>query len=189
MNKGVQLALRNLYQDYVQQFQAQHGSLPFSPWQEDWDSPCIQQVDRHQERTYWLPAEREDEQPLPEVEKGLEIAVHPDIRTFYGSLWADGIRVDSPWGEIGLIQVWNPEDLELLKQNQLGHAFVRLKQRSPLSFFIGIQQDEKVISIDNDRGVVQREQPGRRRKDEVLCDSLENFLRQLRPNLRPYGEF
>src|SRR5690606_40379994 len=95
------------YHNFVQQFQAQYDSLPFSPWQEDWVSPCIQQVNQKQERIYWLPTEREDEQPLPEVEKSLEVAVHPDTCTFYGSLWADGIRVDSPWGEIGLIQVWN----------------------------------------------------------------------------------
>ncbi len=189
MNKDVLQALRALYQDYVQRFQSQYGSLPFSPWQEDWESPSIQQVDRQQERIYWLPTEREDENPLPEVEKGLEVAVHRDLLTFYGSLWADGIRVDSPWGEIGLIQVWNPQDLEQLKANQLGHAFVRLKQRSPLSFFIGVQQDEKVISLDNERGVILREQPGRRRKDEVLCDSLADFLRQLQPNLKPYAEF
>lgn len=189
MNKDVQQALRDLYQRYVERFRSERDSLPFSPWQEDWDSPCIQQVDHQQERTYWLPVNREEEQPLPEVEKGLEVAIHSDVATFFGSLWADGIRVDSPWGEIGLIQVWNPQDLEMLKENQLGHAFMRLKQRSPLSFFIGVQRNEKVISVDNERGLVMREQPGHRRKDEVLCDSLTDFLRQLRPNLEPYSEF
>lgn len=188
MNPQVQQAVLELYEDLVRRFRQEQQSLPGSRIQDDWDSPCITHRDANSGLTYWQPVPRQDETPLNEVARGLEVSIHPDLLAYYGCLWADGIRVDSPWGEIGLIQVWNPEDLEQLKENQLGHAFMRLKKRLPLSFFIGVQRDDYIISLDNERGVVLRERLGRR-ADQAIANSLVEFLEQLTPNLKPYDEF
>lgn len=187
MHSDTKEALNNLFERFLERYRREQDSLPYSRYQEDWESACIVRTDSDLERIYWRPLPRQESHPLPELERGLETRLHPDLLTYYGSFWADGIRVDSPWGEIGLIQVWNDEDLEHLKENLLGHAFSRLKRRRPLTFFIGVQSDERIISIDNDSGAILRERPGRGR-DEVLCDSLRDFLRQLHPNLKPYDE-
>lgn len=121
------------------------------------------------------------------METALGVKFHPDITSFYSHYWSDGIVVSHDSGEMSLIQIWNAEDEEMLKQNLLGHAFAKQKNRLPLTLFIGCTYHDEVIAIDNNSGHVVLEKAGFA-AHETIANSVSEFLGQLTPTLKPYNE-
>ncbi|MBU6955121.1 SecY-interacting protein [Hahella sp. HN01] len=149
------------------------------------DSPCVEQVDEEAGVFYWTPKPHMDFTLFDGLEQGLEVAIHPSITAFYGSYWSDGLWCSSPFGEVSLIQLWNEEDMETLRENLLGHAFQKSKRRQGLTLFIGLTADDRIVTVDNHSGEVYLEEAGRP-PQRTLAASLGELLRELEPTLTPY---
>lgn len=159
---------------------------PFDP---DWRSPCEigEPFDSEQGPLIaWRPTPRhpdsaaEDFAPL---ERALELSVHPDIKAYYGAYWAAGLEAEAVDGHVSLLFLWNPEDVERLNENLIGHALNRKvgRGRSLSVFFACTEPDSELfLSVDNDSGAVLLEKPGFKPIREVAPD-LASFLATLVP--------
>jgi len=185
------LALESLLTRYLNLHKAERDSLPTAQFEEPWPSPCVISTLESDEAPgssniqLWRPVKREADNIFADLEKALERPFHTDIRQFYGSFWSNGICVERDDINFSLIQVWNEEDQEQLKENLLGHAFARIKGRLPLTFFIGCTGGNDMLCLDNDSGQVVLEKPGRK-AHKVLSPTLETFLLSLQPTLDTY---
>ncbi|WP_250657626.1 SecY-interacting protein [Alkalimarinus coralli] len=162
-------------------------SLPKVEWDKNWTSECI--VDPTPDNhglVQWKPAVRGESRIFSALEGALETTFHPDINRYYGHYWSDGIVVSHETGEMSLIQIWNSQDEEMLKQNLLGHAFAKKKNRLPLTLFIGCTQDDQIIAIDNASGNIVLEKPGFAAHQTIATD-LEAFLGSVTPTLKAYN--
>ena len=163
-------------------------SLPKVEYDESWGSECIVDVKPDENGlVQWQPVIRTPENIFSHMETALGVKFHPDITSFYSHYWSDGIVVSHDSGEMSLIQIWNAEDEEMLKQNLLGHAFAKQKNRLPLTLFIGCTYHDEVIAIDNNSGHVVLEKAGFA-AHETIANSVSEFLGQLTPTLKPYNE-
>jgi SecY interacting protein Syd len=161
---------------------------PFDP---DWRSPCERGAPFRDaagvERVDWRPV-RQDEHPgglLAGLENALELALHPDIQTYYGRWWSASLDARAPDGPVSLIQLWNADDAERLVENLVGHALAKRQLRAPFTVFFATTDDDSdfFLSIDNATGQVLLEQPGKRPL-RVVAESLANFLDALNPRGR-----
>ncbi|NCF81053.1 MAG: SecY-interacting protein, partial [Proteobacteria bacterium] len=113
------------------------------------------------------------------------VEIHPDIKSFYGSYWGGPIELEADEGGVTLIQVWNDDDFDRLVENLLGHAMAKQRIKAPLTIFIALTDEEEyVLSVDNETGCVVLEEPGSIPTREV-SPSLAEFLDRLRPVNNP----
>mgnify|MGYP000173185010 CR=1 FL=1 len=181
-------ALDTLLIRYINLFKDQTTKLPSVTFESPWPSPCSANTPEHQDKpqkSYWKPIERNELNLFSDLEKALEINFHPDIKTFYGSFWSNGVCVEREDINFSLIQIWNEEDETHLKENLLGHAFAKIKARLPLTFFIGCTYGDEIICLDQETGKIVLEKPGRL-SHKTLSPSLESFLISLNPTTDPY---
>lgn len=181
---SVFLALDALLTRYINLHQSERGSLPVVSFAQLGASDCI--ISREQDDAHWRPVERGDSNLFTDIEAALDCQFHEDIKYFYGSFWSNGLCVERDDINFNLIQVWNSDDEERLKQNILGHAFAKVKGRLPLSFFIGCSNGNDIICVENDSAQVVLEKPGRK-AHKILAPSLETFLLSLQPTLDEYS--
>ncbi|MGD8416198.1 MAG: SecY-interacting protein Syd [Pseudomonadales bacterium] len=164
-----------------------------APFDREWRSPCEigdpvesesgpliawQPLPRHPDST------RDDFAPL---ERALTVRVHPDIRAYYGAFWSAGLEAEAVDGHVSLLFLWNPDDIERLNENLLGHAFARGRRagerhKGPLSLFFACTEPDSdlFLSVDNDSGTVLLERPGYDPIREVASD-LASFIDTLVP--------
>lgn len=191
---AIYLALDALFTRYLNLVKAETNDLPRVQFKPPWPSPCDIKREVHIESenneegslSYWKPASRVNHELFDDLEKALELSFRDDIKQFYGSFWSNGICVERDDINFSLIQIWNEEDQEKLKENILGHAFARLKSKQALSYFIGCTFGDDIICIDHESGEVVLEKPGRK-THKVLAPSLEVFLLSLSPTLDEYN--
>ena len=169
---------------FVQNYQLQKGGLPEAPFDPPWPSPCTDAVESNEgaSASHWRPVKREDYALFSKLEEAFECPFHSDIACFYGAYWSNGIEVIFDQLHFNLIQVWNEEDEDMLKENLLGHLFAKRKNRLPLTYFIGCTDGNDVIALDHETGQIVLEKPGYR-AHQVLADSLEQLLLRLEPAL------
>lgn len=179
-------ALETLLNRFIALSKKINNSLPDIEWDETWQSACIVSAPNEQGKVLWQPSARTDDTIFSSIEKALNVKFHDDLITFYSSFWSEGIICSHETGEISLIQIWNQDDEEMLKENLLGHAFAKIKNRLPLTLFIGCTNDDQVVCVDNTTGKVVLEKPGFAAHKE-LADSLSLFLNDLTPTLKPYS--
>ncbi|UZE94991.1 SecY-interacting protein [Alkalimarinus alittae] len=162
-------------------------SLPKIEYDKDWTSKCIVDASPNENGLIeWKPTIRQADNIFSHLESALDVKFHPDVLNFYGYYWSDGIVVSHDLGEMSLIQIWNTEDEEMLKQNLLGHAFAKKKNKLPLTLFIGCTLDDEVIAIDNSTGQIVLEKAGFS-AHKVIANSMSEFLNHLTPTLKPYN--
>jgi len=191
---AIYLALDALFTRYLNLVKEETNDLPLVEFTPPWPSPCdIKQTEhiesKNEEKdnlSYWKPTSRVNHKLFDELEIALELCFRDDFKQFYGSFWSNGICVEREDINFSLIQIWNEEDQEKLKENILGHAFAKLKSKQPLSYFIGCTFGDDVICIDHESGEVVLEKPGRK-AHKVLAPSLELFLLSLHPTLDKYN--
>lgn len=159
-----------------------HG-LPIIELESPWPSPCV--VHNEGSDYFWQHTDKKNKDLFLDLEKALELNFHQDIKSFYTAFWSNGIQVEHSLIDFALIQTWNEEDQEHLKENILGHCFAKMKARLPLTIFIGSTESNEVVVVDNNTGEVLLERPGRK-AHKILSSSLECFLLELTPTLKAY---
>lgn len=183
MNHGIETkaALGRLLRRYVEHYERVTGSLPAQEHDPAWPSKCqVGAPDAHG-LVHWEPRERETSADFGGLERALEVQIHPDIKSFYGSYWSAPLELEASEGGMTLIQVWNEDDFDRLAENILGHAIAKQRAKAPLTVFIACTDEgELMLSVENESGRVVLEEPGSKPIREV-SPSLAEFLDRLRP--------
>jgi len=157
----------------------------YEPFDRDWRSPCEigEPLDHEGGRVVaWQPLRRHGGNDFAGLERALEIEVHPDVKAYYGAFWSGGLEATADEGHVSLILLWNPQDIDRLVENLIGHALAKRRARTPFTTFFACTEPESdlFLSVDNATGTVVLEHPGSKPKREV-AKSLAEFLDRLTP--------
>ncbi|MGL4504472.1 MAG: SecY-interacting protein Syd, partial [Aeromonas sobria] len=109
----------------------------------------------------------------------LELTIHPGAIALFGHWFSRPIPCLFKGLRLELILPWNEADLDLLKENLIGHLLMLRKLKRAPSIFIATTRNEMtLISLDNESGQVWLEwlDSGRRLP---LAPSLPAFLERL----------
>ncbi|MGO2342702.1 SecY-interacting protein [Vibrio litoralis] len=176
MNHNIAQALAVLTTEFVDKWQEAYKSFPIANEMEGIPSPCVQRTDG--QNIEWLPQERDELADFSDLERGIELIIHPDVKTFYGSQYSADLTLSWKGKPFTLLQVWSDEDFIRLQENILGHLVTQRRLKLKPTIFIGTTDAElDVISICNISGEVILERLGTDKRD-VLSPNIEQFLLQ-----------
>ena len=188
-NNSLAEIITTFSQRYVEAFEAHYKHLPVTEYDELWPSPC-QHSERDEETIFWLPVAIatqdiaiEDNEILSfsNIETALGITIHPDIQTYFTTLFSENIAATCIEGHLSLLFAWSKEDFVRLQQNFIGHILMKQKlKQSPTLFFAVTDEDDIIISVDNASGEVWVERVGCE-PHKKLANSLVEFLLELEP--------
>lgn len=182
--------LQNFSKQYVNQYQQHHSHLPVIEQDSDWSSPC--EVSQNncekslsQGETFWQPVNIDEKEGLTfdNVESALELTLHQDIKTYFTTLYSESLDATCEEGELSLLFAWNKDDFQRLQENLIGHVLMkqRMKQKETL-FFAVTDEEDMIISIDNETGCVCVERVGCEPHKKV-ADSLAQFISKMDPKV------
>ncbi len=182
MTQSVADALFCFSQKYLKAWQDNYQSLPKSEDLVGLASPCIENsgVEKSSdEYLLWQPVKRDLHADFSNVEAGVEIAIHDDIKAFYGSQYSSDMGASWNKKPFTLLQVWSDEDFVRLQENILGHLVTQRRFKLQPTVFIGVTDSElDVLSICNISGNVILERLGTDKRD-ILATSIVEFLSQI----------
>lgn len=186
--------LQQFSKRYVNQYQNVHSHLPKITQDEKWPSTCevshengdIEHELLSTGQVFWHPVNIEKGQALnfDNVESALELILHSDIKTYFTTLYSESLDATCEEGNLSLLFAWNKDDFQRLQENLIGHILMkqRLKQTETV-FFAVTDEEDMIISIDNDTGSVWVEQVGCQ-PHKKLADSLAQFICKLAPMVK-----
>lgn len=152
--------------------------MPLCDWEPEWRSPC--ELDEPKEgRVAWRPLRRDEPADFDAMADALELRLHPAALALFGHWFSRPTPCSYKGLRLELILPWNEADLDLLKENLIGHLLMLRKLGRAPSLFIATTRNEMtLISLDNESGQVWLEwlDSGRRL---VLAPSLPAFLARL----------
>lgn len=157
-------------------------------YDEHWRSPC--EIDQQGELSHWRPTPQTESIDFRGLANAVEAPIHPDVIEYYSGYWSGSLEASAKEGPVSLILLWNPEDVERLIENLVGHLFGKRQSKLPFTTFFATTdpESEYFLSIDNASGKVLLEEPGRPPIKEVASD-LNSFLQRLQPDARAPGIF
>lgn len=179
--------LRQFSRNYLDAFSQAHGHLPLVETDEDWISPC-EQGKANENESYWQPveiAQLDQQQTLTfdNVESALEINLHPDIITYFTTLYSESINASSEDGKLSLLFAWNFDDFQRLQENIIGHILMKRKLKQAETIFFAVTDAEDIIvSLDNASGEIWAERVGCK-PHKKLANSLADYISQLTPEV------
>ncbi len=176
MSFAVRDELERLGAAWVDSTRAATGALPFVDFEPDWTSPCI--VASRDGRSFWRPLAMETAPDFSGLQRALEVPLHLDVLSYYGSYWSGALPVTWEGSDFELLQLWNEQDLDNLISNLIGHALEKRRIRQPLSIFFAVVDDARFLSVQNDGGQVLLETLGTFHPEEIAA-SLGEFLGRL----------
>lgn len=166
---------------YAQAWYERHLTPPRTTEYVGMASDCI--LSENGDWVEWQAVERLCPGQFDNIEVAMEIALHPDIKRFYGSIFCADMPATVKGEAISLIQVWSEEDFVRLQENMLGHLFMQKKlKQSPTMFIASTNDEQTIISICNHSGSVLREKVGTRSR-AVIAGSLDAFLTDILPKI------
>ena len=136
-----------------------------------------------EEKIRWQPVRRHHiADDFVGLESALEMPIHEDIKTHYGRYWSANLEAEAPDGHVSLLFLWNHEDSKRLVENLIGHAVACRHNRTPFSVFFACTEADSdlFLTVNNETGNVQLEEPGKRPIRKV-SESLEEFMSLLVP--------
>lgn len=177
MSDQVLSALEQFFLRWQRDGEARRG-LPLCEWEPQWRSPC--ELDEPKEgRVAWRPVQRDTPADFTAMSEALELVLHPAALALFGHWFSRPIPGSYKGLRIELILPWNEADLDLLRENLIGHLLMLRKlKRSPSLFIATTRNEMTLISLDNESGQVWLEwlDSGRRLS---LAPSLPAFLTRL----------
>lgn len=189
--------LKKFSAEYVYQYQLKHKHLPIIEHDEEWPSPCELPCDPKNVdysllstgEVFWQPTvmqtttELEPKFNFDNVESALEIVLHCDIKKYFTSLFSESLDASCEEGNLSLLFAWNDADFQRLQENLIGHILMkrRLKQAETV-FFAVTDEEDMIISIDNQSGSVWVERVGCE-PHKQLAKSLSEFISILKPQV------
>jgi SecY interacting protein Syd len=183
-NASVIEAVKNFSQEYTQGYLKKFQHLPITERDENWPSPCEQGI--HQELySLWQPVEVMDDLSFDNVESALEMTIHNDIKDYFSTIYCDSLDAYCEEGDLSLLFAWNQDDFARLQQNIIGHILMKNKLKQKITIFFAVtDDDDHIISLDNESGEVWVEKVGSE-AHKKLADSLADFVSSLSPRLPP----
>ncbi|GAA0856880.1 SecY-interacting protein [Aliiglaciecola litoralis] len=178
----IQSALQRFVSDYVSLYQTEQKPMVIQ-YDSNWPSPCYQSKAEDNEWVGWQPVLQQQPMSLSDFENALDITMDKQLAAYFSCYWSDNLNAKTARGNLQLLLPWNEQDFERLQQNLIAHVLMkrRLKQKETL-FFAVTDEDDFIISVDNESGKVMLEQVGLEPQEE-LADSLLSFIQQLSPRL------
>ena len=174
--------LDNFFKRFINTLFSETGQLPITTHEADWSSLCHQGKPFLSEQMidsiHWQPVIREDNYDLSGLEAALEITLHQDIKLFFSHYWSEQIDTIFQQGNLTLLFVCNEDDMKRLIENQIGHAFTKIRNKQSLTFFIACTDSDYIISVENDSGQVVLERPGYP-AEKILSPNLTEFINEL----------
>ena len=152
--------------------------MPLCEWEPEWRSPC-ELGEPKAGQVAWRPAQRRETADFTAMSEALELALHPAALALFGHWFSRPIPCSYKGLRIELILPWNEADLDLLRENLIGHLLMLRKlKRSPSLFIATTRNEMTLISLDNESGQIWLEwlDSGRRLP---LAPSLPAFLARL----------
>ncbi len=186
--------LQQFSKQFINQYQHEHSHLPIIEQDDEWCSPC--EISDKESTTdhnvlskgqvFWQPASIDKKQQLnfDNVESALELTLHSDIKTYFTAIYSESLDATCEEGDLSLLFAWNKDDFQRLQENIIGHILMkqRLKQTETI-FFAVTDEEDMIISLDNDTGAVWVEQVGCK-PHKKLADTLAQFLNTLTPMVK-----
>lgn len=178
------LSIHNQLDQFVSDFISLHQTGDkelLTEYDSQWLSPCYLASANEGDLVRWLPCRQRDNHSFDNVETALNISLNPEYCEFFTRYYSNNLPAVAKQGQCELLQVWNSDDFERLQQNLIGHLLMkqRLKQ-TPTLFFALTNEEDFILSVQNDTGEVVLEQVGRP-PQEIIAPNLSAFIASLNP--------
>jgi SecY interacting protein Syd len=165
-------------QTYIREYQQQKGSFPLAEIDPESQSPC-QLVTQNDDKTTWQPVKISPSLDFKNISAALSIAIHADVEDYFCSIYADSIAAKSDDGALSLLFAWNIDDFKRLQENIIGHIMMKQRLNQAITIFFALTDEEDtILSIDNDSGAIWVERVGCEPHKKV-ADSMQEFLSNL----------
>jgi SecY interacting protein Syd len=160
-----------------------HPEMLMVEYDNDWPSECYTTSGNNGDRVVWQPIKRAGKANFSDLETALDMKIHQDVINFYSAYWSDNLSAETNKGYLQLLQPWNPGDFERLQQNLVGHILMKRRLKQPETLFVALtDEDDFILTVDNNSGEVMLEQVGLLPK-EVVAPNLTAFIESIQPSV------
>lgn len=172
-------ALDSFIVKYIEEHQGQNRDLVID-YDENWPSECYMDVQPNGQ-VPWRPKIRSNVGSFDALESALNLKMNDQLSVYFSRYWSDNLNAKNVRGNLQLLQAWNQADFERLQENLIGHILMKRRLKQPETWFFAVtDEDDFILSVDNQTGAVVLERVGLL-PQEVLAENLATFIEQLSP--------